>query len=479
MMSKSSRKLSKRPAVDAEKKPMDLIRPISRYLIIPLMRLKNRSTDYKYLDEAERAQYMPPEAITALQLKRLKAMLSHARANCPYYARKFAEAGFDPEQVTTLEDIRRVPILTKADIQQNRDDMLATNIPREELVANQTGGSTGAPLRFFMSEDSVYRRIANTIRHDRWAGLEPYDKGAAIWGHRRDLNTPRSFMDKLRETFFSRRVILDTSHITDAKLAEFVERLNREKPSTYVAYANAVYLIARYIHQAGLTDYHRPKSVVTSAEVLTDEQREVIEEVFGCPVFNRYGCREFSVIASECEAHSGLHIAADTLYVEIVRDNQPCQPGELGQIVVTDLHNVGMPFIRYRIEDMGMLLDQTCSCGRTLPMMDIVGGRVTDFLVTPEGSVVSGAAMTIYFIARVPGITQAQLVQTAVDRLTLRLAVDEAFGQESKQMIEDSVRQFFGPDMHYEIEQVDSIPVEASGKYRFSISEIDPVAHLK
>ncbi len=458
---------------------MDWIQPLARYVVIPLMGIRNRHTDMKFVREAERTQWLPPEQLQQLQLTRLKALLSHAATNCPFYARRFAEAGFDPAAVQSLRDIERLPVLTKSDIQQHRDELTAAGLPTSERVPNQTGGSTGSPLRFFMSPDSVYRRIANTIRHDRWAGLEPYHKGAAIWGHRRDLNAPRSTMDNLRDRFFSRRVILDTSEITEEKLARFVERLNKEKPSTYVAYANAIYLIARFIKEREITGYHRPKSIITSAEVLTDDQRRLLEDVFACPVFNRYGSREFSVIASECEAHSGLHIAADTLLVEIIRNDRACRPGELGQIVITDLHNYALPFIRYRIEDMGMLLETRCSCGRTLPMMEIVGGRVTDFLVTPEGAVVSGAAMTIYFIARVPGIVQAQLVQKKKDFLMLRLAVDQSFGEDSKRMIAESVNRFFGPLMKYEIEQVDSIPVEASGKYRFSISEIDPVAHLK
>ncbi|MCB2231506.1 phenylacetate--CoA ligase family protein [bacterium] len=458
---------------------MDLIKPIARFIFNPLLALKNRSTDFKFLAESERNQYLPREGLRRFQLERLKTLLRHAGANCPFYAKRFAEAGFDPNSVSSLEDIQRLPLLTKADIQKNRDGMTAQNIPESERIPNKTGGSTGSPLQFFMSPDSVYRRIANTIRHDRWAGLEPYDKGAAIWGHQRDLNAPRSSMDRIRDSFFSRRIVLDTSDITQKKLAHFVELLNTEKPSTYVAYANSVYLLARFIKERGLTGYHQPRSVITSAEVLTDEQRAVLEDVFGCPVFNRYGCREFSVIASECEAHAGLHMAADTLLVEVVRNDRICRPGELGQLVITDLHNLAMPFIRYRIEDMGVLLDTECSCGRTLPMMNIVGGRVTDFLVTPEGSVVSGAAMTIYFIARVPGIVQAQLVQKEKDYLLLRLAVDDRFGEESKRMIAESVNRFFGPAMRWDIERVDSIPVEASGKYRFSISELDPVEHLK
>ena len=457
---------------------MDPIQPISRYLIAPLLRWKNHSTDLKYLEETERAQYLPPADLAAWQRDRLRELLRHAAAHCPFYAERFAKAGFDPASVTSPADLEKVPLLTKADIQQHRDTLMATNFGQEDRIPNQTGGSTGSPLRFVLNRESVYRRVANTIRHDRWAGLEPYHKGAAIWGHQRDLNAPRTVMDKLREMFFSRRVVFDTSSMSDETVAGFVERLNREKPSTYVAYANAMYLIARYVRQRNLAGYHRPKSIITSAEMLTDHQRRLIEEVFGCPVYNRYGSREFSVIASECSAHDGMHIAADTVLVEVVRGTRTCGTNEEGQLVITDLHNYAMPFIRYLIGDVGVLLDSHCPCGRTLPLMDIVGGRVTDFVVTPEGTVVSGAAMTIYFIARVPGVTQAQLVQKRQDFILLRLATDQSYGDVSKRMIAESVERFFGPRMRYDIEPVESIPLESSGKYRFSISEIDPLPYL-
>ena len=457
---------------------MDPIQPISRHFIVPLLRWKNRRKDLKYLDEAERAQHLPAGDLADLQLVRLRQLLIHAAQASPFYARRFAEIRFDPAALRTVADLRKLPLLTKADIQQNRTALMATTLAPDEILENQTGGSTGAPLRFAVSRESQYRRIANTIRHNRWAGLEPYHRAAAIWGHQRDLNPARTVTDRIRDAFYCRRVTLDTSHLTRPRLATFVERLNRTHPTTYVAYANAVYLLARYIEKRGLRDYHRPRSIITSAELLGDDQRQVIERVFGCPVFNRYGSREFSVTASECSAHAGLHIAADTLIVEIVRGGRPCQPGELGQIVVTDLHNYAMPFIRYQIGDLGLLRADACPCGRTFPRMEISGGRVTDFVVTPEGAVVSGAALTIYFIARVPGITQAQLVQQQRDMILLRLATNDAFGEASRKMIAESVTRFFGPRMHYEIEPVTEIAPEASGKYRFSISALDPLEYL-
>ena len=457
---------------------MDFVRPISRYLAVPLFAWRNRSADYRYVAESERAQYLSTEQLERQQLEALRNILIHARDHCPYYTRQFAEIGFVPEKVTSPADIRALPLITKQDIQQHREEMTARSIPREKLITNQTGGSTGAPLKFYHDPDCMYRRRASTIRHDRWAGLHMWDKAASIWGNRRDFLPPTGTLSKIRNSVIDRRVVLDTSDMNAGKLAAFVELLKQEQPTVYVAYANAVYLLARYIKEKGLRNYHRPKSIITSAELLSEEQRQVIESVFECRVFDRYGCREVSVIASECEAHNGLHLCADRLLVEFVKPDGPCRPDELGNIVITDLYNYGMPFIRYQIKDMGSFTDRACSCGRTLPLMNMIGGRVTDFLVTPDGRVVSGAAMTIYFVATIPGVAQAQLVQKEKNLLLLRLVRGAEFDAGSDGKIKAAVHKFFGPDMRYEVDFVDEIPLEASGKYRFSISEIDPLEYL-
>ncbi len=457
----------------------DPIEAVSRFAVLPLWRIKNSGKDALYLADVRRTQYLPCDELHARQSARLKALLIHAGTKCPFYARRFAEASFSPYSVEGVDELSRIPMLTKQDIQTHFDQLKAEDDAQDDPIVNQTGGSTGSPLRFLMSRDSCYHRIANTIRHDSWAGLEPYHRAASLWGHRRDLSAPRSAMDRIRGSLISRRIVLDASSITSSALNSFVQRLNQSRPRCYVAYANVMYLLARFIRESPIRKYHRPNSIITSAEFLSDEQRVLIEEVFGCKVFNRYGCREFSVIASECEEHDGMHMAAETQIVEVVRNGQVCKPGEIGQLVITDLYNYAMPFIRYAIGDVGMLVDGPCACGRTLPRMRIVGGRVTDFLVTPDGTAVSGAAMTIYFVARIPGIRQAQIVQKELDYIVLRLVLDDAFGPESNRLTAEAVERFFGPKMRFDIEHVSMIPTEASGKYRFSVSEIDPLGHLQ
>ena len=265
-------------------------------------------------------------------------------------------------------------------------------------------------------------------------------------------------------------LVLDSSSLTDDKIMHFIEELKRYKPKGMLAYANSMYLFAEFVKENNIHDLNF-QTIITSAEVLRDNERDLIEEVFNTRVFNRYGCREVSVIASECDRHDGLHIAADCLYVEVLKNGRPAKPGEEGDIVITDLLNFGMPFIRYRIEDVGTLSGKNCTCGRTLPLLTKVGGRSTEFLVTPDNVKVSGASLTIYLIANTPGMRQAQIIQTEPDKIVHKIVRGDRFGEESMVFLNDKLPEFFGARMNYEFEFVDKIPKTASGKYLFSINQ--------
>jgi len=314
---------------------------------------------------------------------------------------------------------------------------------------------------------------AAAIRHDRWARQDIGDKIAVIWGHRGDLSGMAQLKSRIRNRLLDRLLILDASSVTDRKLDDFIKDLERFRPAGYLGYANALFQVALRAQESGLGLPQGAKSVIASAEVLHRHERDLIEKMFQAPVFDRYGCREFGPIASQCESLSGLHIAADYLYVEFLNDgNEPVEFGQQGHIVVTDLFNLGMPFIRYRIEDVGTPLEGRCGCGRSLPLMDSLGGRVTDFLITPEGVKVSGASVTIALIANVPGLAQAQFIQHESASLTMKVVRRDTFNEESLTFLKTELPKYFGPSMKVNIEYVEAIPREPSGKYRFSICTI-------
>jgi phenylacetate-CoA ligase len=322
---------------------------------------------------------------------------------------------------------------------------------------------------FYYDEDRLDSRVAAAIRHNRWAGWDIGSRAAILWGAPRDMQSSRKLWPRLRNWILDRSMILDASALDDAAMDKFARELQRYRPTVLLAYANTLGLFARYVEANGITGI-RPHGIVCSAEVLTDENRKLIEKVFGCPVYNRYGSREFSVIASECEAHRGMHINAENLLVEVLEDEKDAAaPGE---IVVTDLRNRAMPLIRYRTRDVGRMLEGVCSCGRGLPLLDLAGGRVTDFLVATNGRKVSGIVIATYVITNIPGVRQVQFRQDEPKALLVNLVKGPAWSDEAQRQLFGKLREFLGADMELRIEFKEEIPREVSGKYRFSISTV-------
>jgi len=447
---------------------MSFYQRIVRNVLYPLDRRRSGDgAELRYLREFERTQYLSEAELRELQLQRLKRLLAHAYKQCPFYRKQFDAAGVGPNDLRTLENLRAFPVLEKRHIQEHRDALVAANWPCDDLMPNLTGGSTGTPISFFVSRDRSWSRAAATWRHNRWAGFDIGERSATLWGAARDI-PQNTWKKRLRNLLIDRQITLDTGNITESKLQAFHAALKRFRPKTIVAYANSVALLARYIKSRQLPAY-QPHSIITTAEVLEASARTLIEEVFGCRVFNRYGCREVSVVASECLEHNGLHVMAEGLFVEVVRGNGPAKPGELGAVLVTDLLNLAMPLVRYRIGDMAVADDTACACGRGLPRLRTVEGRVTDFLVGTDGRLVSGAVLTVCVVAKRPTLGQVQLWQDTPGRVLYKIRSNDGRppSQADLQFLETETRRYLGDDAKVEYEFVDELPCEPSGKYLF------------
>jgi len=452
---------------------MDPLAMRSRYVLYPRHCRRERNGIPRYLRELESSQWGDRGQLADLQLRRLRALLAHAIRHSPYWRDKLAAADLTPTSLTGLADLRRLPTLAKRDLQRMHAQLRAPG-HAGRYIADKTGGSTGEPVVFGLDAPRFYYRHAVAIRHDRWSGWELGDKTAYFWGHRRDLAAPQTLASRLRERFMDRQIVLDTSSLSAETLEAFRRRLLRFRPPLYVGYANAVYLFARYLEKRG-GDYHRPQGVITSAEYLAPERRATIETVFGCRVFDRYGSRETGLMASQCEHGDCMHVADEGVLVEILRpDGSPAAPGERGRVVVTDLLNLGMPFIRYEIRDVAEPVAEPCACGRGLSRLRMAGGRTTDFLLARDGRMVSGASLTIFLIANARGVAQAQLVQVSRGEIRVRVVPGEGYGPDTAAWILDELPRYFGHDMTFAVDEVTEIPLAASGKHRFSICEFDP-----
>jgi phenylacetate-CoA ligase len=455
---------------------MAIFQQFVRHVLFPASQwYRGERSMLPYLKEFERTQFLSRDELERLQYQRLRRLLYHAYEHCPFYRERFDQVHMTPSDIRDLKDLNAMPVLEKKEIQESGHRMVSQGWPAHDLLPNQTGGSTGTPLAFFLSRDRKQSRAAATVRHNRWAGLDLGDKCACIWGAPSDRPSSglRHF---LRNALVDRQLFLDAGCLTEARMRSFNDALKRFRPRVILAYARSAVLFASFLRAQGLTPY-QPHSIITSAEVLEADDRAVLEAVFGCQVFNRYGSREVSVIASECRAHSGLHTMAEGLYVEVSAPGGAAkeQLGGLGSILVTDLLNFAMPLIRYRIGDLGSWEGGACRCGRGLPRLRHVAGRVTDFLVGADGRLVSGPFLSLYAIGQRPSLGQVQIRQHEAGTVCFRIKRGAAFRDPDDLMYLESVaKRYLGAGTRVECEFVEEIRREPSGKFIVSQSSVTP-----
>lgn len=440
-----------------------------RSSVVPLWARWEKSAYLEHIDFLNKNQYRSAEDIKREQEQKLSAILTHAYKNCPYYQTILSRVSADPARLMTR--FPEIPILTKADIRKNKNQMCARNFPKEKLVPKKTSGSTGVSLELFMDVDCSEWRRAVAIFRNGWTGWKLGERTAAVWGNPPPAANWRAF---LRNALLERCIYLDTLGMDEDDMAFFLKELPRYQPTLMMGHAYSLYYFAKFVEKQPRPLQLQLKGIISTAMMLYPWQREVIERVFGCKIFERYGCEEVSLIASECEAHTGMHINTDSLIVEFLKDDeQPAAAGEEASVVVTDLMNYGMPVIRYKIGDKAIFTDPACPCGRKSVLITKVTGRDADFIVTPEGKIISGISLTENFSLKIPGVEQMQIEQLKRDHLKIKIVRDPAFDEKSQQILADLSQRTFGNTMRWDTVFVDKIPQEKNGKYRFVISHLD------
>ena len=433
------------------------------------MEVRRGTNQLQYWQILERTQWLSRKSIEELQYKALRAILKHACDTVPFYNRQFKKIGIKPEDIKNIQQLVKLPKITKDEIRTNLPSFMSTSVPRRRLEYSMTGGSTGEPLRFFKDKRTISWSNAAVNRNYRWAGLDFGDKYISLWGSPFDISLSRKlsgFMKNLLE----RHRILSSSEMSEKSMAQYVEIIRKFKPKVIKGYASALVWFAGYLKQRGISDLN-VHSIISTAEKLFEPDRKLVEEQFNCEVYDTYGSREFAILAGECPEHSGYHISAETALVEFTRDNEIVSAGELGEILVTDLQNYGMPFIRYSIGDAGKPSKEICSCGRGLPMMKLIEGRITDFICTKDDRYISGPGLTLLFSDL--NIRRYQIVQKKIDELLVRIVIGANYSDEDERKIMSRMKKTVGEKTEVVIEHVDSIPRSpTSGKHRFIVSEI-------
>ncbi len=401
------------------------------------------------------AAAMTHEQLLALQLAKLNCLLDHWRG-VDWYARLLAEHGAPPGPLESLEELARLPVVTKEFVLSHGP--LMASAPGRPL-RKQTSGSSGRVFTFYVPR-SILRRMAaamivalGMVDCDFFADRRVMLWHWTRWEHRR----LRRVYERVKRWTLCTRCI-HVFDFDDEQASAALERIARLRPKFVTAFAGVLYVLARAGRRRGITPY-RPDFLLSTGETLLEVHRQAIEDYFQAPVYDRYGSSEFRLIAQQCPQRGVLHIAPTRLYVE----NSPD-----GELLITDLDNTATPFIRYAIGDAGRVGPSRCPCGRAGQAIDEVSGRVFELITTPSGKLLPGQFWG-HMCWMTPGVEQYQVVQTAADRVQLRLVPDERFTDATAEGFRHWVRSFVGDEIDLDVVTVDRIEPGPGGKRRFVI----------
>jgi phenylacetate-CoA ligase len=449
---------------------------IRRYILFPgYWKYIKRSKVLTYYQKLKEHQWNSIKANQEIQRRKLYCLIKYASQNIPYYNGVIKEHNIRFSEDTIFDDIKKFPLLTK-DVIRNHFDKLY-KFRDNTYYLNASGGSTGEPVIFYQDRDYLGWATANKYLFNEWAGRKIGDPMVKLWGSslQDTLRGGQGFKGYLRQQI-SGVTILNSYRMTERDMYEYVQRINEIKPCLILTYTSNINELTRFIQEHHLSIYS-PHAIMTSAGVLYPEVRARIEEVFRTPVFNRYGTREVSDIACNCEKSDGLHLIPDIHYVEIV-DNKgkEVKPGKSGNILITLLTNYTMPLIRYKIGDRGVLSDKNCQCGRELPLLEKVIGRIAGHFKNKFGDFIATSPFYSLFYFK-ENIRQFQIIQETVDSILINLVLidknklkdmDKYFKE-----INQIIWKLMGNETKIKYNIVDEIEPSPSGKYMYIFSKVE------
>jgi phenylacetate-CoA ligase len=453
----------------------DLYSSLFRGLLYPSWEtaLRRRPT-LGHLRRLERTQWCSLDELHALQNAELEKLLHHAWQRVPYYRRCFDQLGLLPRDIRRVEDLRQLPILTREAATEHFEARKSSAPPLAD-IGKATSGTTGRPLVFAYDRGSEYWRQATKLRGYAWAGYQLGDRSLHFWGSPPVAAPPLLRRAKVSLDHVVRRErLVDCTDRSEEALERVVRLIRKARPSVLVCYAQAGAQLARFVNETGARDWP-DLPVIAAAERLFPSDRQALERAFGSGIFETYGSREVMLIAAECEAHTGLHLSMENLIVElIVRDEhgeRPAEPGELGEVVVTDLHNYGAPFIRYLTGDLAtQRAPGRCACGRSLDRLETIEGRSTETLRDGDGRAVSGLFFNVIFAALADKIRQFQVIQRKDKAIELKLVPTPLFDDTLLEQLHKHCQAHI-PGVVLRIELVSELRSDPGGKLRVVVVE--------
>lgn len=421
------------------------------------------------LGHLERSQWLSHDELAARQLVALKRLLWRAYEDVPWYGRRFREHGVTPHDVRTLDDVRKLPLLTREEVRASADERTAVRPPLP-VITKTTSGSSGRPITIRYDAESEWWRQAIKWRGYSWAGVRPGDRILHYWGPSA-VKPPMTRRAKIAaDRWIRRELYVDCVDQSERGLAAAVDAIRRFRPHAIISYAQAGGNLARYVLATKPDGMPRVRFLPT-AEQLLDHDRRDIERAFGPDVFDSYGSRETMLLGMECEAHDGLHVPVENILLEILvtepdGTRRPARLGEIGEVAVTDLHNSAAPLIRYVNGDLARAGETTtCRCGRAHPRLASVEGRKTDTLFDGYGGRVQGMLFPVLMLPLAEAVKHYQAVQKKDRSIVVKIVPTEKFDGATRSLLLDRLGTAIR-GVPIDLELVDDIPAHASGKQR-------------
>ena len=401
-----------------------------------------------------------------LRLSLLRKQLLRAYIDVPYYTASFNHLGLNPLTLKSEKDIIDYPTITKATIQKDASQFLSIKYADKKCPRSHSSGSTGRPIWVSFDKKSWIRKKYLSKLRTRWECDLQRGQRVAIF----DTDPPEVLSKRNQRFFFSNSILRTRYFSVFENLTECIDSLVRWRPDFIDSMPSHLFQLAQIIDRKRIR-LPTLKKICTSSEYLEPNMRHFISRAFDAEIFDIYGCTEIKEIAWECSKHEGYHINEDDVLVEVLDGDRPVRPGEMGEIVVTDLRNQAMPLIRYRIGDRGMLMSDACCCGRTFTMMSPSAGRASDFIITPRGHKISPYRLTTA-IEKVNGLLQYQFIQIDHRSIVAKVIMADDASAGQLEEIQNKIKAVVEEPMAISVEPNEEIQIEANGKFKVVVNHM-------
>ncbi len=444
--------------------------PLVKNIAFPLHEKLLKRPTIQYVNELEKSQWFNRTDVELLQRQKLNQLLQLAIEHCPWHKQRILAAQLDlsSDKLLTLDDLTRIPTMSKQDAQIHGEEMTWTGVPGG-AYSYTTGGSSGTPLNFHFGKWRQASDAAGRIRARRWWGVDLGDKEVYLWGAPVELDKTDK-IKQIRDGIMN-QVLLNAFDMSAATMQAYLQTIRKYQPKCLYGYASSLALLAKFAQNSGQSiNIPSLKVVFTTGEPLYPDQRKLIQETFQVPVANEFGSRDIGFTAHETPSGQML-LMSESHILEILDNNaQPVQAGETGEAVITGLCSEAQPFIRYRTGDMIKKTDETCQAGRGLHVLGEVIGRSTDFIIKQDGTILHALAV-IYVLRAIKGVESFKIIQHSKNELEVQLVPNALWQEEDQQKIIAQLQQRMG-NINININKVHSIPPEKSGKHRYVVSHV-------